>query len=244
VRFSARSLLAALADAFPAFVDVPVSVGGAFWRRLLIALGDASPAFARGRMAAAAEQAPLVERSTRRDRPVPPAPLPSGWPSSLDWQHALRLPRFDRSAARTAGTAQVRRQRQETVIGNVRYVQRDAGRDRLEIIVEAPGIGDLPLVLPVTVISPGRAEDYLLMFRAEEPGRLVAVAYVPGIRNWAEVLVHAARDPALLGSADSDVAARSVRAAPDLWIPEWQRVAISRPAGDPVRQAIEGALRA
>jgi hypothetical protein len=244
MRFGVRSLLAALADASPAFADVPVPVGGGFWRRLLIALGDASPAFTRGRMPAAGAQVLLGKRRMARDEPDAQGASSAARRSSLGQPGVLRLPRFDRSAVRTAGTASVRRQRLETVSGDVRYVQRDAGRNRLEIIAESVGAGAGPAVLPVTVVTPERTEDYFLIFRAEEPGRWAAAAYVPGIRDWADVFVRAARDPASLGSGDLDVVARSVRAAPDPWVPEWQEVALDRPAGDPVRRAIEGALRA
>lgn len=244
MRFGARSLLAALADASPAFAGAPVSVEGGFWQRLLIALGDVSPAFTRGRMTAAGMQAPLGKRRGVRGESAAHGASSSRWRFSLDQPGVLRLPRFDRSAVRTAGTASVRRQRQETVSGGVRYVQRDAGRDRLEIIAQSAHVGAGSAVLPVTVVTPEGAEEYFLIFRAEGAGRWVAAAYVPGIQDWADVFVHAMRNPALLGSGDSDIVARSVRAAPDPWVPEWQEVALERSAEDPVRQAIEGALRA
>ena len=155
----------------------------------------------------------------------------------------LRLPRFDRAAFRTAGTTSTRRQRQETVSGGVRYVLRDAGRDRLEVLAEAPSDLAGSAVLPVTVATAERTGDYLLLFRAEEPGRWVAVVHVPGFRDWADVSVHGMREIASLGSDDAATVVRSVRAVPDPWVPMWQAVARERADGDAVREAIQEALR-
>jgi hypothetical protein len=153
-----------------------------------------------------------------------------------------RLPRFDRAALSTAGTGPARGLRLETVIGGVLYVQRDAGRDRLELLVESANEEASSALLPVTVVTPQWATDYLLIFR-HESGRWVAAVHVPGVRDRADVFVHAMRERASLGSDDSVVVARSVRFVPDPWVPEWQAVARGRPSGDPVSEAIEEALR-
>src|SRR5216684_1045113 len=57
-------------------------------------------------------------------------------PPELRLPGILRLPRFDRAALRTAGTVSARRLSRETSAGGVRYILRDAGRDRLEIVAE------------------------------------------------------------------------------------------------------------
>jgi hypothetical protein len=244
MRFGARSLLAALADASPAFGDTPVPVEGGFWRKLLIALADASPAFTGGPVTTARTRAPSGKRAVVGGESAARRVLPPERRSSPDQPGVLRLPRFDRTAVRTAGTASVRRQRQETVSGDVRYVLRDAGRDRLEVIAESADVVADSAVLPVTVVTPEGAEGYLLVFRPEGASLWAAAAYVPGIRDWADVFIHAMRDRASLGDSDSDTVERSIRAARDPAVPEWQEIAQEREAEDPVRQAIERALRA
>jgi hypothetical protein len=244
VSFGVRRLLVALADVSPAFADTPVPVEEGFWRRLLIALADASPTFTSGPMMAGGKQTSPGKRAVVQGESAGQRASSPGWRSLADQPGALRLPRFDRTAVRTARTESARRQRQETVISATRYVQRDAGRDRLEIMVESARVESGSEVLPVTVASPERTADYFLVFRPEESGSWVAAVYVPGIRDWADVFVHPVRDRASLGTDDSDVVERSVRAAPDPWIPQWQKVAVEREAEDPVRQAIERALRA
>jgi hypothetical protein len=153
----------------------------------------------------------------------------------------LRLPRFDRAALRTAGTGAGRGLRLDTVNGGVLYVQRDAGRDRLEILVESASEEASTAVLPVAVVTPEQAADYLLMIFRHESGKWVAAVQVPGVQDWADVFVQAMRERASLGSSDSEVVARSVRFATDPWVEEWRGVARERAVGDPVRDAIEEA---
>lgn len=154
----------------------------------------------------------------------------------------LRLPRFDRAALRTAGTESLRRQARETAVGDIRYVLRDAGRDRLEIVAESASGSVSSLVLPVTVTTPEGSADYLLLFAADESGTWVGAAHVPGFREWADVSVHELRALSSLDQADAPAVARSVTAAPDPWVPAWQAVARARDAGDLVRDAIEKSL--
>lgn len=227
--YHARRLLVALADLSPAFAPRLRPAEGGFWRRLLIALSDATPGFsawgsprrtASGAFNWSALQMPRLE-----------------WPG-------VRLPRFDRAALREAGTASVRRQLLETVSGGVLYVLRDAGRGRLEILAESVSEEAGSALLPVTVVTPERTADYLLIFRAEESGKWDAAIHVPAVWDRADVFVHPLRKRVSLGSDDSEIVARSVRVVPDPWVPAWQAVARERADGDPVREAIEGALRA
>jgi hypothetical protein len=130
------------------------------------------------------------------------------------------------------------------VSGDVRYVLRDGGRDRLEILAESSRDPLGFAVLPVTVATPDRTTDYFLVFIAEkQSGMWVAAINAPEFRDWADVSVHEMRELASLGADDAKVVARSVRAAPDLWVPVWQAEARGRGDGDPVREAIQDALR-
>jgi hypothetical protein len=225
----ARRVLVALSDASLAFAPRPRRAEGGFWRRLLIALSDSTPAFTAWGSLAKSASGPLNSR-------VP-------WSPGLE-HPVVRLPRFDRAVLRTAGTASVRGHRLEVVSSGVQFIQRDAGRGRLEILAESASDEARSAVLPVTVVTPERTAGYLLIFRAEDPGRWVADIHVPDVWDRADVFVHAMRERASLGSDDSEVVARSVRAVPDSWVPEWQAVARERAEGDPVREAIEGALGA
>jgi hypothetical protein len=154
----------------------------------------------------------------------------------------LRLPRFDRAALKTAGTASLQRQSRETRAGGMRYLLRDAGRDRLEIVAESASDSAGSAVLPVTVTTREQSADYFLVFIAKEPGVWVAAVQVRGFRYWADVSVHGLRASSSLDLADANVVARSVRAAPDLWIAAWQTIAQARETRDPVREAIEKSL--
>ena len=166
---------------------------------------------------------------------VPLVPVPAA-------PGVLRLPRFDRAALRTAGTASLRRQSWATDAGGMRYVLRDAGRERLEVVAESGSDLVKPLVLPVTVTTPERSVDYLLLFAADESGSWVGAVHVPGFRDWADVSVHGLRELSSLDRADAPAVTRSVTATPDLWVPAWQAVARVREPGDPVREAIEKTL--
>jgi hypothetical protein len=189
-------------------------------------------------------------RIARRGVPERTAPGPLGAaPPQGSWlgadprlSGALRLPRFDRAALRTAGTASAQRLSREMSAAGVRYVLSDAGRDRLEILAETASPAS-SVMLPVTVVTPDRRTDYLLLFQAQESGTWAAALHVPGFWYWADVLIHEAREVESLDSHDAEVVRRSVRAVPDPWVPGWQSVALGRAAGDPVRDAIEEALR-
>jgi hypothetical protein len=165
-------------------------------------------------------------------------------PYLADSPDVPRLQRFDRTVLRTASTSLTSRQRQTEQIGAVTYVLRDSGRDRLEILAVYSSEAAGSEVLPITVTTPERRDDYLLIFRAEDSGKWVAVVEVPGIHHWADVFVHDTRERASLTADDAETVARSVRAVPDLWVPAWQGVARARSEGDPVRKAIGEALRA
>lgn len=163
------------------------------------------------------------------------------------WADLFGLPSilFDQRGLRLAGPALGARQRLEPQrVGEVTYVLGEAERGRLEIIAEYAGDTAGADVLPVTVTTPERADDYLLIFRAEDSGKWVGVVEVPGVRDLAEVFIHDARERASLTADDAETVRRSVRAAPDPWVPAWQAVAQARPEGDPVREAITQELRA
>jgi hypothetical protein len=155
---------------------------------------------------------------------------------------AIRLPRFDRAALRLASTSSAGRRSEETVLADWRYVQRDAGGDRLEIIVESSDPAASDSALSLTVVTPDRSRDYLAIFKADAAGVRVAGLMVPSVRRWAEVSIWGTQPTASIGENDFDVVVRSVRAAPDPWVPVWLGVARVREAGDPVRDAIEGSL--
>jgi hypothetical protein len=155
---------------------------------------------------------------------------------------AIRLPRFDRAALRTAGTPSLRRQSQEMVAAGLRCILRDAGGDRLEIIVESGSETVGAAALVVTVTTPDRSLDYLLLFTPEAPRTWVAALQAPGIRGWADVSIRGGRELSSLGPGDADAVRRSVRAVPDPWVSAWLAVAQTRAAGDPVREAIERSL--
>jgi hypothetical protein len=156
---------------------------------------------------------------------------------------AVRLPRFDLTALRTAASSLTSGQRQESKIGNLRFVLRDAGQDHLGILADYASDAAGSTVLPITVVTAEHKADYLLIFRAESPGRWVAAVEVPGFRDWADVFIRDARERTSLTADDAQTVARSVRAAPDPWVPAWQAVEQERPEGDPVREAIGQALR-
>jgi len=155
---------------------------------------------------------------------------------------ALRLPRFDKTAIRMAASPLAPTQRQETKIGGLTFVLRNAEGDGLDILVEYSSEAARSKVLPVTVVTAQRISDYLLIFRAEESGKWVADIEAPGIEDWADVFIRDVREQASLTADDAEAVARSVRAAPDPWVPAWQAVAQARVQGDPVRNAIDRAL--
>ena len=156
---------------------------------------------------------------------------------------AVRLPRFDLTAIRTASSSQASRLRQETKISDLKFELSDAGQDRLDILVEYSSAAAGSQVLPITVVTSDRRTDYLLIFWADSSGRSVAAARVPGFRNWADVFVRDLRERASLTADDATAVSRSVRAVPDAGVPAWQAVERDLPEGDPVREAIRRALR-
>jgi hypothetical protein len=174
----------------------------------------------------------------RTAAPPPRVRHRSAWPEQ---SIVLRLPTFDKSVLRLAATGP--RASQETLDGDTRYVLRDAGQDRLEILMEATGEVAGASVLPVTVDTGERVVDYVLLFMTEQSGLSVASVRVPGFRNVADVTVHERHDVAWLGGIDVEIVARSVRATPGAWAPAWHAVAGELAEGDPVRAAIEDALR-
>jgi hypothetical protein len=216
-----------------------------FWARVLVA-GGAHPVPSADAEAimfpASSQQAPeLSPRAAGESVPgtgggQPQAPAP-------ERSEVLRLPRLDRTALKTAGTTSLYRQSLETRHGTMRYVQRDAGRSRLEITADSASDSVSNAVLAVTVTTPQRSTDYFLLFMAEESGRWAADVQVPAFHDWPEITVRGLRTVSSLDRADAEVVARSVRAAPDPWVPAWQAVAQAREAGDPVREAIENSLR-
>lgn len=168
-------------------------------------------------------------------------------------QRALGVPgtefflHFDRLAVRTAAAERASVVRQETVIGDLTYVLRDAGQRRLDILVvrsdaEGEGLPEIASeVLPITVASSGDEEDYFLIFAREVSGRWVARLTVPGVADQVDLAPNPLRDAAALTADDTAAVARSVRAVPPAWRERWAAVAQTRPEGDPVREAIERA---
>jgi hypothetical protein len=155
----------------------------------------------------------------------------------------LRLPHFDRAALLTAGTPETQHPIRETTAGDVRYTLRYGGQNRLQIRAYASADPMSTPVLTVTVVTPQRNADYLLLFQPQGFDRWVAAVDVPGFQDWADVWVHEPRAADSLDGGDEETVRRSVRAAPDPWVGAWQSVARSRTDGDPVRVAIEEALR-
>jgi hypothetical protein len=156
---------------------------------------------------------------------------------------------FDRLAVRTAAGEHASVLRQETVIGDLTYVLRDAGQRRLDILVvrsgaEAETAAEPAMeseVLPITVVSSGDEEDYFLIFAQEASGQWVARLTVPGLADRVAIAPHPLREAAALTADDAAAVARSVRAVPGPWRGQWVAVAQTRPEGDPVREAIERA---
>jgi hypothetical protein len=149
-----------------------------------------------------------------------------------------RLLRLDRTTIRLAGPSGVSLLRKKFKLGDYEFVLLDGGVGVLTILAEYSSAAAGSEVLPITVTTQERVNDYFLIFRVEDSGKWVAVVEVPGFEDWAEILIHDARDRASLTADDADTAARSVAAAPKLWETVWRDVALARPEGDPLRKAI------
>ena len=165
---------------------------------------------------------------------IPPVDIPG----------AVRLPRFDRAALRTASSSSAAMPPLESVVGDLRLVLSEAGPDRIRVLAEYSSAKAEQEVLPISVRTPDeRRRGYLLIFRAQEPGPWVGAVEVPGVPDWADVYFQGTRRRASLAAPDVKSVDASVRVVADEWVPEWQAVALSRPQSDPVRVAIGKVIR-
>jgi hypothetical protein len=184
----------------------------------------------------------LLESRRKPDRGTPARQEPEPETDS-GLTGLLRLPRFDRAMLRKAAGRSTQRQYREKEAGDVQYVLRDGEHDILEIVAKTSIDPVNRTVLPITVFTEGLSTDYLMLFQAQGPGEWAAALDVPGVLEWADSGVHERREARSLDGRDVPAVKRSVLAAPELWVPAWQAVKLARANGDPVRVAIEEALR-
>lgn len=207
----------------------------------------------RGVLAALARDAPLSGGLASGDEPpllralaraVSHPPARDGRPAPEPAGYRLRLPRLDLRgplAARTAGHERLVRKGD---IDGWRFVLRESGPQRADLMVERNDRVLLPKVLPVRTAGPVESRDYLMPLIRDPDGRITARLFLAGVMDWVEVSLGQPRDVTELDGGDPAVLAAltlSVAAAPPRWKEEWQRIAQARPADDPIRTAIEAA---
>lgn len=184
-------------------------------------------------------------RGTADDDPsaVPVRPNPLTKPV-VEGQR-IRLPRFDRAALRLAATGERERLSVRWAATGWGFVLRESGPDQVDVLVEAEREVPATQVLSMRVTGPAGDHDFFMVFVSRPSGGSVGVLRLTGI-SWIDITVQGERAVAALDAGDPVVCASvadSVRATPDPAMPAWAEIVASRPAGDPLRQAIEDAAR-
>ncbi|GID91182.1 hypothetical protein ACFQFC_11670 [Amorphoplanes digitatis] len=158
----------------------------------------------------------------------------------------LRLPRFDRLAARMAATEETGHPEARWSVGDREFVIRESGAGRIELLVRAGGRLPADRVLPVEVTTVSGSDRYLLLLVPDTAGGSVGVLHLTGMSRWADVTVDEDLAVAELDGGDAATlatVARSVRATPDPAMPAWAAIVAARPDDDPLSQTIQDAAR-
>ena len=158
----------------------------------------------------------------------------------------IRLPRFDRAAARFAATDEPHRASAGYTVGDRRFMLRESGPGQLDLLVETPQQVPAGEVLPVEVSGPAGVRHLFMVFVRDSRGASIGVLRVPEQPDWIDVIVDTPVAAATLDATDPEVRARvadSVRATPDPGLEAWDKIRASRPPGDPLHQVITDAAR-
>jgi hypothetical protein len=184
----------------------------------------------------------LPPREIHRDEPVRSNPLSAPY---VDGPR-VRLPRFDRAAARFAATGEVERASAEYAVGDRRFIMRESAPGQLDLVVATRQVFPPADVLPIDVTGPEGDRRLLMVFVRDEGGGSVGVLRLAEEAGWLDVTVNDPLPAAALVGADPAVqgqVADSVRATPDPGMQAWEAIRASRRPGDPLRQVITDAAR-
>jgi hypothetical protein len=184
-----------------------------------------------------------------RDAPPPgaradPPANPVTAPSVLGPR--IRLPRFDRAAARFAATGE----REPLVAGwtaaGWQFTVRESGPGEVELLARRDGRALPGRLLPVDVDTETGSRRYFMVFMPEPGGGSTGVLRFTPTSAWIDVTIEAEMPAGALNGADPTTraeVARSVAATPDPAMPAWAAIVAARPDDDPVSQVIRDAAR-